>query len=450
MDHAMPFGEANIKYRIRRCVKAVHTERKTFALMILVTLLFFVLGISVSSVFQINHLPFVETEDCEIIGGIKNDRIFVEYQMRGNGIYQVDQQGEKLIYRGNFNSGDCFNLYERGIYFLGGNQREILRLDIDTGICAKVFRCRIGKKIESFTPHNGLITISYTDGTQGESKFYIKNQESVSTQEILEHPGNVYNVTQWKKDGAYARLDLDGDGKDEEMFLDFSAEDMMTGGNLLYSFSINNNVVIQKEISLIFNEIYAISPDGERIYVALTDGKGLDGGVTPETTTFYQYENGSLNSYGEIQAPINLINFADGTITVMRIEKIIFGETCRETWQADEDGRFVRMDKETDCVSLESKEYDLQKDIDVHTEPESKETFHVTAQRVGLHQVMKNQQWDVCGTRKKGYWVELMFHDDIKGWIFISDGQLENGERAEEVFGLAVHYHPITTRSENK
>lgn len=444
-DHAMPFGEANIKYRIRRCVKAGNIERRKYVAMLLVTLGFFVLGIFVSSVFQIDRLPFMAAEQNGTIGVFSNAEEYREYQMRGDGIYQIDENGEKLIYRGSFLITDSFYWTNQGLFFMTQNAREIRCLNVDTYKWEKVFRCEKGREIASFVPSGGFLKIRYTDGSVECRKLYLKRQSTVSTQEILEHPGKVYNVTQWKKDGAYAWLDLDGDGKDEELLLDFSMEDMMSGGDWVYTFSVNNKSVIQKEISKISNEIYAVSLDGEHIYVALTDRKCPAGEETPETTTFYQYENGSLNSYGEIQAPISVMNFTDGIITVMMSEKIIFGETYQETWQVDADGRFVRMEKETDCVSLKTKVYDLQKDIEVHTEPGSKETFHVAAQRVEMHQVMKNQQWDVGGVTKKGYWVELTFPDGAKGWIFISDGQLENGERAEEVFCLAVFHHPITT-----
>ncbi|MGN0513663.1 MAG: M56 family metallopeptidase [Lachnospiraceae bacterium] len=447
IDHAMPFGEANIKYRIRRCVKADKIEKRKIVAMILVTFGFFVLGIFVSNVFQINRLPFMAEEQPGIICAYTiNDEHRIEYQLRGNGIYRVDENGEERIYKESLSVSDNFYFGDQGLFFMTYNAREIRYLDLETNKWQKVFRCEKDRKIASFVPYGGFVRINYEDGSVEHRKLCLKPQNIVSEQEILSHPGEIYNVTLWENDGAYAYLDLDMDGKDEELLLDFSMEDMLAGGEWFYDFYVNKELVLQEEVNKLSNVIYAASFDGEHIYIALmTCNDKYD---SRESTTFYRYENGMLVSYGKIQAPVSLIKVRDDKISVSMSEKVILGETFEETWLVDENGRLVKMEEENSYIETQ-KAYELQKDIYLHTEPGSEETFCVPAQRVEMHKFMRNRTGYVDGVIKNGYWVELTVGDGTSGWIFCSDGRLENGDYADQVFKMGVYIHMNSTSDKN-
>lgn len=437
-NHTMAFGEANIKYRIRRCVKAVSIEKKKYAAMFLLTAGFFILGIFVSSVFRIDDLSFIQIEQTGVVSIINNEKN-EEFQMRGDGIYHIDEQGEKLIYHGSLLVSESYYLEAGGLFFMTQDAREVRYLDINTYNWEKVFRCSKGGKIDSFIPHSGFIWVYYTDDHVEVKKVSLKKQSTVTAQEILNNPGRIYNVTRWKSDGAYAFLDLNSDGKDEEMFLDFSVQGMLSGSSFLYSFSLNSEEKIKKEVSAVNNEIYAVSLDGEHIYIALTDSEN----ASDEKTTFYRYEDGSFMSCGQIPASTSAITFSENIAKVDMFEKVIYGESYVQTWCVEADGSFVE-NSGTDYISFDSLEYDLKKDIELHTEPESGEVFHVVAQRVGLNRCLKNRKWKIGNDAENGYWAELTLTDGTVGWIFISNGKLENGDAADEVFSLAVYVHTLT------
>lgn len=82
-----------------------------------------------------------------------------------------------------------------------------------------------------------------------------------------------------------------------------------------------------------------------------------------------------------------------------------------------------------------------QKELNVHQSPGSSDTFCVPPQRAEVKQFIRNQRGSISGNEQHGYWVELDFADGTTGWIFSSDGKLENGDDISQVFSWGEYIH---------
>ena len=443
-DHALAFGEANIKYRIRRCIKADYATKKVYILAAVITMCFMVWGIFVSERFEINTVPIrlseeVTNESC----GVIDPKTGIVYEMRGNGIYRIDENGEKRIYKEKYSEISDFFVIDGDPFFMAQGGICIKRFDVEANEAEEIFSCKDGKRIKSFYINSGILNISYTDDSTESRKLSIRKRKTATAQEILEHPGTVYNVTQWTDAGARACLDMDGDGKAEEISLDFSLEDRNEKQQTDYALTIGKDKV-QGRVNAVGNEVYALSFDGRKICLALKYRAMQTDGMDKMFTSFYRYENNSILSCGEIETDIARIEVSGNTILSCVPQKIIMGESVHTTWYIDADGRLVKQEEE--YAEIEPAAYDILKELTVHEEPESLNTYVIQSQVVSACRITKKRQWQVDHNAFSGFWVELICDEGMKGWVFVSDGSLpETGESVEEVFalGLRVHHHPI-------
>lgn len=443
-DHALAFGEANIKYRIRRCIKAEHATKKVSILASVLTMCFMVWGIFVSERFEINTVPIRQSEEATSeSGGLIDQKTGIVYEMRGNGIYRIDENGEKRIYKEKYSEISDFFMIEENLFFLAQGGICIKRLDVETNETEEIFSCENGKRIKSFNIYNGILSISYTDDSAESRKLSIRKRETADAQEILEHPGTVYNVTQWTDAGASACLDMDGDGKAEEIRLDFSLEDRNENGETEFALVIGKDKV-QGRAKAVANEICAISFDGRKICLAVEYRDGQTDGMTNTVTSFYQYEKDAILSRGKIEADLSRTEVLGDTILSYVPQKIIMGESVQTTWDIDAEGRLVKQEEE--YAEIVPVSYEIQKELTVHEEPESFHTFVIQPQVVSACRITQKRQWQIADKEFSGFWVELICDDGMAGWVFVSDGILpETGESVEDVFalGLKTYHHPI-------
>lgn len=443
-DHAIAFGEANIKYRIRHCIKAGQASKKSYAFAALVTMCFLAWGVFVSERFEINMVPIPQSgeatgESCGVIDG----KTGIQYEMRDNGIYQIDENGEKRIYKEKYSEISDLFMDNGSLFFMAQGGICIKRLDVETKKAEEIFCCENGKRVKSFYVSGGILNISYTDDSGESRKLSMGKRKVATAQKILEHPGTVYNVTQWTDAGAYACLDMDGDGKAEEIRLDFSLEDMKAEKQVDFTFSIAKDKV-QGHVDSIANEIYAISFDGRRLCLALKHRAVQADGTEQVFTSFYGYENNSILSRGEIETDIARMEVSGNTILSYVPEKIILGESVLTKWYLDAEGRPVKQEEE--YAEINPAAYNILKKLTVHEAPEDTNTYAIQPQLVSACRITKKGQFKVDQEEFSGVWVELTCDDGTTGWVFVSDGILpETGESVEEVFGfgLRVYHHPI-------
>ncbi len=442
-NHALAFGEANIKYRIRHCLKDSYFTRNAYVFAVLGTTLFMLWGLFVSEKLEISTIPVDRKAELSTeSGGIIDGETGIIYEMRGDGIYSIDEGVEKLIYKDRYHEITDFYLYSGALYFVAENGICIKRLDVNNYSLEEIFCGENGKRVSSFNIEGGILEVTYTDDSTESRKLSCRVQSDVTAQEILAHPGTFYNVTNWNETGAYTYMDMDGDGKDEEIRLDFSLEDMNQNGQTTYILSVDQSLA-QGCVERIANEIYGISLDGENILLALRYTVLQEADSPNQKTSFYRYEGGSVTACGEVDSDIYTIKISNNTITSYVREEILLAERVKITWHMNEEGILVRQEKEYD--EIDPVHYKIVKDISVHEEPESDITYALRSQMVTVNRVTKKGKWQVGAEEFEGRWVELICYEGRTGWVFVSNGTLpETGESTDEVFKMEMQ---VTTHS---
>lgn len=431
--HALAFGEANIKYRIRHCLKAGDFTGKVYIFAVLSTMVFLLWGLFVSEKLEIHTIPDNRREELSAESrGVNDVKTGIMYEMRGDGIYRIDGDGEKLIYKDRFYELTDFYLYNGALYFVTENGICIKRLDVNNYNSEEIFCCGNGERVRFFDVNGGILHITYTDDSTESRKLSVRARNDVTTQEILAHPGTFYNVTNWNDAGAYAYMDMDGDGKEEEIRLDFSLEDMNQNGQTTYILSVDQSMA-QGCVKKMANEIYGISLDGENIMLALSYEDLQAEAFLDKRTSFYRYEGGTIVACGETEADISVLKAADNTITAYVYEKIITIQSVKTMWHMNEEGMLVKQEEE--YAEIQTNHYKTQKELSVYEGPESDITYTIEPQTVTVNRATKKGKRQVGSEEFEGRWVELVCDGGGTGWIFVSNGMLpETGESTDEVF----------------
>ena len=146
-------------------------------------------------------------------------------------------------------------------------------------------------------------------------------------QEILTKVGVVYDVSERAAQETYALLDLDGDGTADRITLrSRMAQALNTPDHSpldQYVFTVNTTSGEMRTAQNLGNSIYAFSPDGRQILLALTrkDEQGQ------HESFLFRYRNGELQEVGSFAQDIRKIWVQNGQITTGRnSDDIIFAE----------------------------------------------------------------------------------------------------------------------------
>ena len=146
-------------------------------------------------------------------------------------------------------------------------------------------------------------------------------------QEILTKVGVVYDVSERAAQETYALLDLDGDGTADRITLrSRMAQALNTPDHSpldQYVFTVNTTSGEMRTAQNLGNSIYAFSPDGRQILLALTrkDEQGQ------YESFLFRYRNGELQEVGSFAQDIRKIWVQNGQITTGRnSDDIIFAE----------------------------------------------------------------------------------------------------------------------------
>ena len=146
-------------------------------------------------------------------------------------------------------------------------------------------------------------------------------------QEILTKVGVVYDVSERAAQETYALLDLDGDGTADRITLrSRMAQALNTPDHSpldQYVFTVNTTSGEMRTAQNLGNSIYAFSPDGGQILLALTrkDEQGQ------YESFLFRYRNGELQEVGSFAQDIRKIWVQNGQITTGRnSDDIIFAE----------------------------------------------------------------------------------------------------------------------------
>jgi len=128
---------------------------------------------------------------------------------------------------------------------------------------------------------------------------------------LLNHPDTLVRLSVRESEQTYVYIDLDGDGISEQVIL--SADPGERGqywGYDAYRLQVGESVLTGLGNRL-HNDIWAYSPDGEQIILALFE----DGPSDDPRTCLFGYENGELKALGELRQDIRACDMEKGVIS---------------------------------------------------------------------------------------------------------------------------------------
>ena len=232
-------------------------------------------------------------------------------------------------------------------------------------------------------------------------------------QDILTNVGIVYDLSERAEQETYALLDLDGDGSAERIILrsrmaqatnepDHSPLDK-------YVFAVNTTRGETRTAQNLGNSIYAFSPDGRQILLALMrrDEWGKYESI------LFRYVKGELQEIGSFAHDIRDIWVEDGEIiTSQSYDYTLQRENLRIVYRIGNDGQLQQVPVDRYVLPDFNTLHSLTRDIEVYRDPEvSSERFTVSTDHgVYLRYLDGSRQW-LC--------VET--DDGAKGWLRLAD-----------------------------
>lgn len=246
---------------------------------------------------------------------------------------------------------------------------------------------------------------------------------------LLDHPDTLVQLSVREPGQTSAFLDLDGDGSVEQVILSADPDDR--GQYWKYdSYRLQvGECVIRGNGNRVHNDIWAYSPDGERVILALYE----DGPSGDPRTALFGYEKGELRALGEFGDDIRSCTMENGVISGRQRCEVIQTDAIRASWQIGDSGQLALVSQEVyDFVAQNEVELLEELPVQSHLLPEGEDAmyhginyFTISPQTVHFLQTDSTFSW-VC--------VEAA--DGSRGW-FQMDGYKvkELGKDRSEVFG---------------
>ena len=255
--------------------------------------------------------------------------------------------------------------------------------------------------------------------------------------DTLAYPGVVFDVSNRTEDETFALLDLDGDGISEkisihpaEQVTGYSFEEYMICVNLglgqMNCYDLQDAVLeidgqtaeIPDSTGNMSNSIFAFSPDGEQILIALYE----DGPSADPLTRLYHYENGKLVETGQIKQDIRRIQISHGQMQVHEPYNVMTIDSIERIYYVTKNGHLQEVPQEEYWLSGYA-EVELLQDMTLYRTPNG-ETFILPAgSKVRMTKLDATQNW-IC----------LQTEDNTQGWF-----RLEAGINYDDYFGGLNH-----------
>ena len=253
--------------------------------------------------------------------------------------------------------------------------------------------------------------------------------------DTLAYPGVVFDVSNRTEDETFALLDLDGDGISEKISIHpaepvkgYSLEEYTKYVNMGLSemncYDLSDAVLeVNGQATEIYtenmsNSIFAFSPDGEQILIALYE----DGPSADPLTRLYHYENGKLVEIGQIKQDIRRIQISHGQMQVHEPYNVMTIDSIERIYYVTKNGHLQELTQEEYWLSGYA-EVELLQDMTLYRTPNG-ETFILPAgSKVRMTKLDATQNW-IC----------LQAEDNTQGWF-----RLEAGINYDDYFGGLNH-----------
>lgn len=376
---------------------------------------------------------------AEVYGEINDNDVI--YQARWDGIYrsiyraaEAGQQEER-IYEGFAGTNPMMTVFEGRLYFktdklyqegaLDWGDNTIRWIDLETLATGDLSLVREDALISEFYIYDGLIQIWYAypdivdyemlyadeDTVGGRHITQLSEQEkdllgAQTRASLIQNPGTLVNISNRVRNQNRAYLDMDGDGKAEEIILEPSDNPIDDSHPLReYRLRIGEGVTERSGYNPA-NILWAVSLDGREILLVLYD----DGPSADPETYFFRYQNGRIGEAGRFEEDIRLCEISPaGIITGGLRREIVQTDWITVQWRMNESGMLEEIPQEV-YEFRNGNWVTLNEELPLHPERESGQTFSVQPQMVRFLQ-----------TSADGRWVLVETEDGRRGWVWIDE-----------------------------
>ena len=243
--------------------------------------------------------------------------------------------------------------------------------------------------------------------------------------DIMTNVGVVFDLSERAAQETYALLDLDGDGTAEKLLLrsrmaqavnevDHSPLDQ-------YIFAVNTMRGETRTAQNLGNSIYAFTPDGRQILLALMRRDEFG-----QCESFlFSYENGELQEVGSFAQDIREIWVENGQIiTTQSYDYILQRENLRIIYRIGSDGRLAEIPTDRYDLPEQAVLHGLNKDLEVCRTPDAgSERFTINADHgVYFLYLDAGRQW-LCVETENGVtgWLKLADYTYEEAWATFND-----------------------------
>ena len=243
--------------------------------------------------------------------------------------------------------------------------------------------------------------------------------------DIMTNVGVVFDLSERAEQETYALLDLDGDGTAEKLLLrsrmaqavnevDHSPLDQ-------YIFAVNTMRGETRTAQNLGNSIYAFTPDGRQILLALMRRDEFG-----QCESFlFSYENGELQEVGSFAQDIREIWVENGQIiTNQPYDYTLQKENLRIVYRIGSDGRLAEIPTDRYDLPEQSTLHGLNKDLEVCRTPDAgSERFTINADHgVYFLYLDAGRQW-LCVETENGVtgWLKLADYTYEEAWATFND-----------------------------
>lgn len=231
---------------------------------------------------------------------------------------------------------------------------------------------------------------------------------------LLNHPGQLVELSNRTFSENYIYVDLDGDGRTERVSL--SANPDEEGYEYPYDTYIlqAGDSVLKGRYECMHNGIWAVSLDGKEIVLVLYG----DGPSGDPMTFLYRYEQGTLREAGSFADDIRRCTIEDGVIGGRQRTDVVQTDWVNAQWRL---GTNERQEKMLEWVPHDTYDFRALNDITLMT----RLTVHAAPDMASASSVIQPQTVRFVKTDASFTWVCLETESGETGWFFAEESGLQ-------------------------
>lgn len=231
---------------------------------------------------------------------------------------------------------------------------------------------------------------------------------------LLNHPGQLVELSNRTFSETYAYADLDGDGRAERVSLSASPE----GEYVQWPYDVFvlrvGDSAVSNWYECVNNGIWAVSLDGKEIILALYG----DGSSSDPMTFLYRYEQGELRDAGFFCDDIRRCTIENGMIHGTDRRDVLQTDWVKAQWRLETNEKGQRVIEQ---VSQDTYDFTVLNDITLLREL----PVHSTPDRNAESHVIKPQTLRFLKTDAAFTWIYAEAKDGTGGWFQVNGLQIE-------------------------